>query len=262
MIYSLIFILILAVLAVLGHYLLITEKQVQQNNAMKMYFSEMRNFSSAIEGEMDELRLYRHDLARYIRILEKLSKQTDDDTIRRYMDILQNETKLISRIQPAFCDHEGVNTVLSIILKQCETEEIDFLTDLEPLPYTGFENVNLLGLLYNLLEDMVFLCMNKKLGRSSGTSIFCHMHSAGDIHTIDMELGIHVADGIKKSGIRRLPQDETTAYMLRTVCEQYGMAYSMETGEQDISLRIRICDHDLTGQISDGEALDQMRDFR
>ena len=238
MIYVAIFLIVVIILVILGHYLMVTERQNQQNHAMKLYLSEMRSFSSAVEDEMAKLNLYRHDLARYIRILEKLAAQTDDEQIRRYTDVLRNETRLIEGIQPAFCRHEGVNTVLSIIQKQCQSKRIEFKYELEEMSYRAFENVDLLGLLYNLMEDIVLYCQDRKLGEAEKTALGCSMKSMEG--GILLNLFISTKDDIRKAGIRHLPHDETTAYMLRTVGEQYGLEYESYEQNDTFGLRVRI----------------------
>ena len=238
MIYVVVFLLVVIILVILGHYLMITERQNQQNQAMKLYLSEMRSFSCAVEDEMAKLNLYRHDLARYIRILEKLATQTDDDQIRRYTDVLRNETRLIEGIQPAYCEHEGVNTVLSIIQKQCESSRIKLKCELERISYKAFENVDLLGLLYNLLEDMVMYCQERQLDEKEETFLRCGMKKmdAG----ILLDLAISIEGDIRKAGIRQLPHDETTAYMLKTVGEQYGLEYESYEQNDMSGIHVRI----------------------
>ena len=238
MIYVVVFLFVVIILVILGHYLMMTERQNQQNQAMKLYLSEMRSFSCAVEDEMTKLNLYRHDLARYIRILEKLATQTDDDQIRRYTDVLRNETRLIEGIQPAYCEHEGVNTVLSIIQKQCESSRIEFKHDLEEMSYRAFENVDLLGLLYNLLEDIVLYCQERQLDEKEKTALGCSMKRMDS--GILLDLFVSIEDDIKKAGIRQLPHDETTVYMLKTVGEQYGLEYEAYEKGDTAGLRVRI----------------------
>ena len=238
MIYVVVFLFVVIILVILGHYLMVTERQNQQNQAMKLYLSEMRSFSSAVEDEMAKLNLYRHDLARYIRILEKLATQTDDDQIRRYTDVLRNETRLIEGIQPAYCEHEGVNMVLSIIQKQCESSRIEFKHDLEEMSYKAFENVDLLGLLYNLLEDIVLYCQERQLDEKEKTALGCSMKRMDS--GILLDLFVSIEGDIKKAGIRQLPHDETTAYMLKTVGEQYGLEYEAYEKGDTAGLRVRI----------------------
>ena len=233
MIYVGVFLIVVITLVILGHYLIVTERQ---NHAMKLYLSEMRSFSSAVEDEMTKLNLYRHDLARYIRILEKMATQTDEERIRRYMNVLRNETRLIEGIQPAYCEHEGVNTVLSIIQKQCESNRITLKYELEKMSYKPFENIDLLGLLYNLLEDIVLYCRDRQLDEKEKTTLGCSMKriSVG----ILLDLFISIEGDIKKTGIRRLPHDETTAYMLKSMGEQYSLRY--ESYEQFNTSGLRV----------------------
>ena len=164
--------------------------------------------------------------------------QTDDEQIHRYTDVLRNETRLIEGIQPAYCEHEGVNTVLSIIQKQCESSRIEFKHDLEEMSYKAFENVDLLGLLYNLLEDIVLYCQDRQLDEKEKTALGCSMKSMDS--GIQLDLFVSIEGDIRKFGIRQLPHDETTVYMLKTVGGQYGLEYEAYEKGDTAGLRVRI----------------------
>ena len=99
MIYPWLFAAALAAVVVLEWYLLKYERRKQQNKADKEYYEYMRKYSEAMEQEIATLKIYRHDLARYIRFLEKLSSKTDSEAVREYMDLLRRENRMVRDLE-------------------------------------------------------------------------------------------------------------------------------------------------------------------
>ena len=54
------------------------------------------------------------------------------------------------------------------------------------------------------------------------------------------DLAISIEGDIRKAGIRQLPHDETTAYMLKTVGEQYGLEYESYEQNDMSGIHVRI----------------------
>jgi len=90
---------ILIAFVFLERYLLRYEQKKQQNRADQEYYEQMRRYSETMEKEIAELKVYRHDLARYIRFLEKLSSQTDNEAVKEYMDLLHRENRMAREIE-------------------------------------------------------------------------------------------------------------------------------------------------------------------
>ena len=99
MIYLILLACVLISFVFLERYLLGYEQKKQQNMADKEYYEQMRRYSEAMEKEIAELKVYRHDLARYIRFLEKLSFQTDNEAVGEYLDLLRRKNRMVQDIE-------------------------------------------------------------------------------------------------------------------------------------------------------------------
>ena len=99
MIYLILLACVLISFVFLERYLLGYEQKKQQNRADQEYYEQMRRYSEAMEKEIAELKVYRHDLARYIRFLEKLSSQTDNEAVGEYLDLLRRKNRMVQDIE-------------------------------------------------------------------------------------------------------------------------------------------------------------------
>ena len=99
MIYLILLACVLISFVFLERYLLGYEQKKQQNRADQEYYEQMRRYSEAMEKEIAELKVYRHDLARYIRFLEKLSFQTDNEAVGEYLDLLRRKNRMVQDIE-------------------------------------------------------------------------------------------------------------------------------------------------------------------
>ena len=99
MIYLILLACVLISFVFLERYLLGYEQKKQQNRADQEYYEQMRRYSEAMEKEIAELKVYRHDLARYIRFLEKLSSQTDSEAVGEYLDLLRRKNRMVQDIE-------------------------------------------------------------------------------------------------------------------------------------------------------------------
>ncbi len=110
MIYLWLFAGILIIFVFLEKYLLGYEQKKQQNRADQEYYEQMRRYSEAMEKEIADLKIYRHDLARYIRFLEKLSTQTDNEAVKEYMDLLHRENRMVREIEREMSKEKAIGT--------------------------------------------------------------------------------------------------------------------------------------------------------
>ena len=99
MIYLILLACVLVSFVFLERYLLGYEQKKQQNRADQEYYEQMRRYSEAMEKEIAELKVYRHDLARYIRFLEKMSSQTDNEAVKAYLDLLRRKNRMVQNIE-------------------------------------------------------------------------------------------------------------------------------------------------------------------
>ena len=124
-----------------------TREMEQENRLMQSYMFSMEEFYAGIQSRIDATRKYRHDLAKHIQTLEELmGRQSDSGEIQEYMDNLKHQE---------FCRDELVNSILTIKKEQCAERGILFDVKVEDCIYNGIEEIDIVGLLHNLLDNAV-----------------------------------------------------------------------------------------------------------
>ena len=115
MLFMTIFIVALVIILILERYMLQAEQKRQRNIASREYYAQVQAFTSSMEEEINALKVYRHDLTRYIRILQKLSEDTESEAAEKYLHILQNEADKLQDIDLDLQGEGGAEAVLSYI---------------------------------------------------------------------------------------------------------------------------------------------------
>lgn len=125
MLFMTIFIVALVIILILERYMLQAEQKRQRNIASREYYAQVQAFTSSMEEEINALKVYRHDLTRYIRILQKLSEDTESEAAEKYLHILQNEADKLQDIDLDLQGEGGAEAVLSYIPEKTEQMERD-----------------------------------------------------------------------------------------------------------------------------------------
>ena len=125
MLFMTIFIVALVIILILERYMLQAEQKRQRNIASREYYAQVQAFTSSMEEEINALKVYRHDLTRYIRILQKLSEDTESEAAEKYLHILQNEAEKLQDIDLDLQGEGGAEAVLSYIPEKMEQIERD-----------------------------------------------------------------------------------------------------------------------------------------
>ena len=125
MLFMTIFIVALVIILILERYMLQAEQKRQRNIASREYYAQVQAFTSSMEEEINALKVYRHDLTRYIRILQKLSEDTESEAAEKYLHILQNEADKLQDIDLDLQGEGGAEAVLSYIPEKMEQIERD-----------------------------------------------------------------------------------------------------------------------------------------
>lgn len=125
MLFMTIFIVALVIILILERYMLQAEQKRQRNLASREYYAQVHAFTSSMEEEINALKVYRHDLTRYIRILQKLAEDTESEAAEKYLHILQSEADKLQDIDLDLQGEGGAEAVLSYIPEKTEQMERD-----------------------------------------------------------------------------------------------------------------------------------------
>lgn len=126
----------------------------QENRLMRAYTDSMMEFYTGIQERIEATRRYRHDLAKHIHTLEyMLEKQQSTADIQDYMDELKTHYDNLKRHE--FCRDELVDSILSIKKKECLENGIPIQIEAEDHIYNELREVDLVSLIYNLLDNAI-----------------------------------------------------------------------------------------------------------
>lgn len=131
-----------------------TRELEQENHLMQMYMLSMQEFYAAIQNRIEATRRYRHDLAKHIQTLERLLEQHGEaQEMQEYMADLQDRYSELKKEE--YCADEIVNSIISIKKQQCEKKAIPLEIQIEDEYYGDVQEVDMVGLLHNLLDNAV-----------------------------------------------------------------------------------------------------------
>lgn len=126
-----------------------------ENQMMQTYMQSMEELYAAIQDRIEATRRYRHDLAKHIQTLEVLLDQQEEENkeMREYMDDLVGRFCTLKKAE--FCGDEIINSILSVKKQQCDRKEIPLQIQVEDAFYDGVQEVEIVGLLHNLLDNAI-----------------------------------------------------------------------------------------------------------
>lgn len=131
-----------------------TKELEQENRLFHSYMRSMEEFYEGIQSRIEAVRKYRHDLAKHIQTLEALLEEKEqDDGVKEYMEDLKYRYEELKKHE--FCTDELVNSILTIKEEQCRERGIPLDIRVQDCIYTGVEEVDLVGLLHNLLDNAI-----------------------------------------------------------------------------------------------------------
>lgn len=150
------FILILILLLVLAGVNLGMQQTRKENHMIQSYMLSMQQFYDTLQTKIQAVRQYRHDLAKHIQTLEQMI-HTDDsaehDATKNYMESLKK--RYLTLCEDRVCSDEIVNSIVQLKVKQCQEKKIPFEVSVEDQVYSEIQEMDLTGLLYNLLDNAV-----------------------------------------------------------------------------------------------------------
>lgn len=164
----------ITVLIVLGLFLLIlltaagimkTREIEQENRLLQSYMHSMEMFYEGIQNRIEAARQYRHDLAKHIQTLQALLEEEENDGVKDYMEDLKQRYDHLKNQE--FCSDELVNSILNLKQEQCRERGIPLYVRVQDCIYSGIEEVDMVGLLHNLLDNAIE-AMKGSPGRNPG----------------------------------------------------------------------------------------------
>ncbi|MDD2978502.1 MAG: GHKL domain-containing protein [Hespellia sp.] len=128
----------------------------RENHIMQSYILSMQEFYKVMQEQIEATRCYRHDLAKHIQMLEIILEQQKDENqaeIREYRDDLQRKQQML--LSQRICQDDIVNAILLIKKQQCREKDIPLELQIQNTKYSGLEDADMTGLLYNLMDNAI-----------------------------------------------------------------------------------------------------------
>lgn len=153
MTFLIIFLVVLSVILLAAFWMVRVSELEMENRMTKEYMQSLQVLYDAIQERIEATRRYRHDLAKHIQTLEELlSRQgARDGKMQSYIDDLSGRYDLLR--QKEYCTDEIVNSILSVKKQQCEQKQIPLDIHVEEAYYADVQEMEMVGLLYNLLDN-------------------------------------------------------------------------------------------------------------
>jgi len=146
---------ILVIMAVYTRRLL---QKKSDNELMQLSLNEMVLLYNQIQNEIEATKRFRHDLNKHIRTLEHVMKTRQSQEMQDiYDDMVASYEQL-----PRFSTHEVINSILSIKAEECQDKHISFAIKIKDGPLDNYKDIDLVALLYNLLDNAIEAAMTSE----------------------------------------------------------------------------------------------------
>ena len=129
-----------------------------ENIRLEEKIKKTRQFYSEVEGQVDRIRRYRHDLRKHIRILEEFLKNGEEYAeYEEYLGLINIMNGLqgdMDEIQTdKFCDNEVLNAICQIKQREAVHEEIPFDVEITYKDISWIDDFHLTSIIMNLLDN-------------------------------------------------------------------------------------------------------------
>ena len=160
-------------------------RQEEENQLVQAYMATLQSFYQMLQDRIEVTRRYRHDLAKHIQTLEVLMTEDGQEELREYADGLKLQYQELK--SDLYCASEVINTVISIKRQQCEEKQIPFSFTVEPGGYGTVRDIDMVGILYNLLDNAVE--ENERIPDGAPKGIWLSMGESDADESMDEESG-------------------------------------------------------------------------
>ena len=154
----------------------------QENLKLEENLNYARQFFYEVEGQVNRIRRYRHDLKKHILIVEEFLKEENNyadyeeyQELTRLMSGMQDDMDKIQRKR--YCDHEVLNAICEIKQKECDEAGIPFQVKISCPDLSWIDNFHLTGIIMNLLDNA--LEAEQRLEEGAGRRICLELEGIG-----------------------------------------------------------------------------------
>lgn len=153
----------IAVLIFLVVYLYLQHRQTQylklQNENLKLQKDLITEHYQLLSNQIELTRRFRHDIFNHMQTIESLLGQADqaDAQTDAYVDALKKQYDRLTEVD--YCDNYIVDAAVSNKVKICRQKEIPIHISLRHMDLGRIEELDMLGLVFNLLDNAIESCL-------------------------------------------------------------------------------------------------------
>ena len=170
--------LIILLIALIVIFRILQMREIElENQMMQTYTQSMQELYTTIQDRIEATRRYRHDLAKHIQTLESLLEQQEErnEEMQEYMEGLVGRINVLRKAE--FCGDEFIDSILKAKKQQCERKHIPLQIQVEDVFYGNVQEVEMVGLLHNLLDNAIEA--NERIPEGMETGILFSMGKKG-----------------------------------------------------------------------------------
>lgn len=145
-------------------------RKEQENQLIQDYMFSLQSFYTMIQNRIEMTRRYRHDLAKHIQTLEIMMQRNEESDLQEYAENLKIQFQELKNEE--YCQDEVISTVISIKRQQCLEKKIPFSFEIKDADYSSVRDIDMVGLLYNLLDNALEASERISAGQKRGIWIF------------------------------------------------------------------------------------------
>ena len=130
----------------------------KENLRLQKNLNQVNQFFDEVNGRVDDIRRYRHDLNKHIRIVEEFLKEgqnyADYEEYQELVHLISGMQKNVEETRKRrFCDHEVLNAICEIKKKECDQKGVPFDVEIDYQDISWVEDYHLTGIIMNLLDN-------------------------------------------------------------------------------------------------------------
>ena len=157
------FIVFITICAVVIFYMRSLSRIERENLRMQAELGRARQFFDEINDQVERISRYRHDLKKHIRIVEEfLNEGNNYEGYEEYQDLLRLMSGMQEDVENTnkkrFCDHEVLNAICEIKLRECEESGVTFEAEIGSIDLSFVDDFHLTGIIMNLLDNALEAC--------------------------------------------------------------------------------------------------------
>jgi len=233
---------VLCVIILVGAFVVLkvlkTKEIEQENQFLQDYMASMNEFYDTIRQQIDATRKYRHDLAKHIRTLEELLKTEQKDAqMKEYLGNFRENYHRLKEEQ--ICGDEVVNAVLAMKVKECREKKIPLEIEIENFDGEKIEDADLVGILYNLLDNAVE--ENERITEEEDRGIHLRMDNCEDKVNIEVTNRICAGETVDfRTKKARKEEHGIGMAIIKNLAEKYQGSYEIEVRPEKCMVEARV----------------------